>query len=856
MGGSGYDALNRDTNRQWTRVDTIGKARNFFFANDHGGKDANLKYKLMTDGGYQLATYGTPEDGGNPQDPQSLSHDDQEKLFSKIRNARKYQVQVFRSPGDGFSEPPGYEIDPETFLHPNSFDNRLFTLTEGFFLSSSDLAEAAPNTDSLKTAAAGCAAGAAATIAGGPTAGVGCAVGGAIGGIGQLVQSGGVLNFLDSRDEDLSVWLFTNGGNPRSMQVLRCQNHEPDGNRFIYTGSGSKSNDYTDDDLFSDDFKIANLNHTMAKEPFAQSEFSDLEFHQAFMAKFLCADVGESAEKAEKFCNEKGLTCKYDSKSLFGGIDPLSWALGLLRSAVGAFIGLVTDALTEVIRLNNLSSYGAVTDVWKVVRDLANILFILALSAIAFSTMLRINTDKYSIRALLPRLVFAIIAVNFSLLFVTVIVNTATVLSQPFMSGFHKIGSVNPGSDVDSFTAGATNPGTELILLIAALVTAVVLLILVLLFIFRVMMLWVLAAVAPLAILFSVLPFSRSLASMWLKQLLKWAYLAPIAIFILWLGVKFLNTTDSLSNEFVQMGVFIGAVIAAVMVPLRLGGEIMQRAVQGSKSLGKKLPGVRTAGAYLEQRKGNQEQGAKLRAAAIQGGISSQLSQFPGGRAAASVLTGGRAGMIGAQQAALEKKYASDIDSLGLDSGSQRMVARGDVRGLRQAGLHDAANLARNPAGRRAAGRLLAQSGSLNRDTILGGPGAPLELNPGQSDQVAAGNQTAMKQYNPVLGNMNRRGNWSGDSLRAITAQAQSTQAEGTKNVHWSDVVESLKSNNPEEHSAAKRYVENVQSGALEKNFDTTNRNYIDAESERDALAQSLVLAGHKDAAKFSPPPP
>jgi hypothetical protein len=555
-----------------------------------------------------------------------------------------------------------------------------------------------------------------------------------------------------------------------------------------------------------------------------------------------------------------------ESTSFFA--EAMKNALEAVSGFLGGLIDSLSNALGDIVDVGTIASVPGLTNAWKTIRDFVNIIFILVLSAIAFSTIIRFDTEKYSVRALLPRLIFAVIAVNFSLLLVQIMTNLAFIIAQPFKEAAFTLVTNPPanGSLIDP-AAGIGEAAMGILVLLVIIAAMVVLLGF---FIVRILVIWLLAALSPFVFLFMVLPVTRSLASNWWKNAIKWIFMAPIAFIVLFIAAEVVSggraTAQSTQDPgfILKVGFFAGALIAAVVIPYKVGGEVMGRAVGTAKKTGRFSKGAvagagkaaagaagstavgRAGKAFLEQRQQNQAQTAQLRAADWQ----SRVGQVPGvGRLA----TGADRGMIATQQAALEKKYAGDIDSLNLDTGSQRMIARGDVKGLESAGLHDAAKLAKKPAGRRAAGRILAQNGSLNRDTILGGPGAPLELNPGQSDQVAAGNQTAMKSVNPVLGNMNRQGDWSGDSLRAITAHAQSAQSGQIKDMHWSDIKESLQSKNPHEQAAATRFVQNVSADALKKNFSSDNRNYVDSSEERAALADSLHLAGRPDASNFKP---
>ncbi len=336
--------------------------------------------------------------------------------------------------------------------------------------------------------------------------------------------------------------------------------------------------------------------------------------------------------------------------------------------------------------------------------------------------------------------------------------------------------------------------------------------------------------------------------------------MAPIAFVILFIAAEVVsggrqtaqNTQDP--GFILKIGFFAGALIAAVIIPLKLGGEVMGRAVGGAQKAGRfgrkaagatasRLPGARTAAAYMEQRKANQEQGARLRATAIQGGISRQMSRVPGGRAGAAMLTGGRAGMIGAQQAALESKYAKDIQDMGLNATSQRMVASGDVRGLRRAGLHQAANLARTGSGRRAAGKLLAQNGLLTAGYLESMPARR------RREQIAAGNQALMRQVNPVLAAQNTNGDITDAAIDGIHNQVSSLEPGQTKEMYWTEMAHSLHSANPEERRAAETAFRSVSSVNAADNVNQQNRrNIISSDEERDAFIRGITAHGNGQA--------
>lgn len=271
---------------------------------------------------------------------------------------------------------------------------------------------------------------------------------------------------------------------------------------------------------------------------------------------------------------------------------------GLFEKAIKAALGKVKEGmigllktfgrwLEDLMDVGALTSNAGLTNAWKTIRDLVNVTFILALIAIAFSNILRIDTDRYGARALLPRLVFAVIAVNFSFLLVQLLVNLASILASPFKNG--AIGIItNPPTN-----GGLLDPdggfGKFIVAFIVVLAIVVALAILLIFFLARVVMVWLLAALSPLVFLFMVLPATRSMARSWMTNTLKWVFMAPIAFMILYIAASIVTGRPDRDpdlgdiNFILRVGFFVGAAIAAVVIPLKLGGEVMQRVAGGAK---------------------------------------------------------------------------------------------------------------------------------------------------------------------------------------------------------------------------------------------------------------------------------
>jgi len=68
-------------------------------------------------------------------------------------------------------------------------------------------------------------------------------------------------------------------------------------------------------------------------------------------------------------------------------------------------------------------------NIWTAVRDFVNIMFVLGLMAIAVANIMGISSDKVALKTILPRIVIALIAVNFSFLACKVILDVVNVTS-------------------------------------------------------------------------------------------------------------------------------------------------------------------------------------------------------------------------------------------------------------------------------------------------------------------------------------------------------------------------------------------------------------------------------------------
>ncbi|MFH1841260.1 MAG: hypothetical protein ABH800_00555 [Candidatus Nealsonbacteria bacterium] len=195
---------------------------------------------------------------------------------------------------------------------------------------------------------------------------------------------------------------------------------------------------------------------------------------------------------------------------------------------------------------------------WILVRDLANIIFIIMLSIIGIATILRIK--EYQFQKTLPALIIVALLINFSPIVVGLVVDIFNVLTNFFLdsSAFGKAFSPITtmltdysrqmfSSIVSSEVSIAEFAGTVFGLAAVGgyfLFGSFVFLIIALIFMLRVIAFWVLLILAPLAFISYVLPKTRNLFQMWWTQLIQWGIIGFTTAFFIYLSSHLLANTN------------------------------------------------------------------------------------------------------------------------------------------------------------------------------------------------------------------------------------------------------------------------------------------------------------------------
>lgn len=216
------------------------------------------------------------------------------------------------------------------------------------------------------------------------------------------------------------------------------------------------------------------------------------------------------------------------------------------------FLSLTLYALDFFL---NLAAYNAFIDAppvvvgWFMVRDLANMFFIVALLVIAFSTML--GLENYAWKKSLVKLIAAAILVNFSRLILGFLIDASQVVTLTFLNavegaaGGNLINMLQLNKILEISTgAGRTGADSLQVEILAGSIAAVVFSSMALftiaayavLMLIRVLILWMLIILSPLAFVLSAIPQTKGYSSEFWGELSKYLIVGPLMTFFLWLA--------------------------------------------------------------------------------------------------------------------------------------------------------------------------------------------------------------------------------------------------------------------------------------------------------------------------------
>lgn len=281
-----------------------------------------------------------------------------------------------------------------------------------------------------------------------------------------------------------------------------------------------------------------------------------------------------------------------------GGV--LGWVLcpviKLGQDFVASMEKLIVDQLdTGPIRSDG--RYQNLHTAWAGFRDLANVFFIAIFLVIIFAQVLDIKMDSYSIKMMLPRLIVAAIAIQFSFFIMQIGVDISNVLGAGVAGVFNTVikGGSDGGAEVGVVQAygtltlvgatGALAAGTAIVsglavpALLLLLAGALSLLGVVITVWLRVLVLQFLILLAPLAIVAWVMPNTEKWFSAWKNNVIKLLLMYPIIVFMISAGALATHITaiTAENGPFAKMLGALVPILVFLMIPtaIKASGSLM-----------------------------------------------------------------------------------------------------------------------------------------------------------------------------------------------------------------------------------------------------------------------------------------
>ena len=308
--------------------------------------------------------------------------------------------------------------------------------------------------------------------------------------------------------------------------------------------------------------------------------------------------------------------------------------------------GAIFDAFMALSLDKFLLNQQFVKDTWGVVRDLANLVFILILLWIAVATIL--DMGGVQLKQAVINVVIVALLINFSYFFTRVVIDASNVVAWEFYSAIGGGGQVSSGNHVGGVTeyrisekiVGAVSPQKLLspeaftswseksaaskgylffLFLIGGIVNLVLAYVLFyagFLLLGRVIAFVFLIIASPLAFISYALPKGGSFTGSWWNQLLSQAMVAPVFLFFLYVivqlagaGVTMFNTTASAPGgvkNFLDLLITIllkaSIVVVALMIALNKTKSLSGAAGTWATKAGTAVAGTALAGTALAGR--------------------------------------------------------------------------------------------------------------------------------------------------------------------------------------------------------------------------------------------------------------
>ena len=253
----------------------------------------------------------------------------------------------------------------------------------------------------------------------------------------------------------------------------------------------------------------------------------------------------------------------FDGIAISGITTGLAWIFNLLFSIIQVLIVGLISIFNYLVFIRVDNGLPVIKATWTILRDFSNLFFIVILIWMAFATIFQLSGTKFS--DLIFRFIIVAVLINFSLAIGGLIIDAVQVVTNVFLSTIgnpaDKIGQyLNPSDLFLKTPDSAFTAGDEIL---GVLISTVFQVILSLMFLFsilvadafaflRIIFIWGLLLVSPLAWMSLIFPATRGWWTKWWNYFLGWNLFLPVYLFFLYIGLVFLSQRNSVIGAVTQ----------------------------------------------------------------------------------------------------------------------------------------------------------------------------------------------------------------------------------------------------------------------------------------------------------------
>ncbi|MDP2951639.1 MAG: hypothetical protein Q8N55_04625 [bacterium] len=261
-----------------------------------------------------------------------------------------------------------------------------------------------------------------------------------------------------------------------------------------------------------------------------------------------------------------------------GGLGLISMLVyGLMRLSHYILIWVLGNPLPDGLSLTNPATNPILNVGWTTLRDFTNMLFILGLAYIGLMTALDLN--NFDVKKTFKNLLLVALLINFTPVMCGAIVDGSNIIANFFLNGVSFDSVLNvieskwsfEGMFSFDFEQGVSQLMNLVGIILFGLVLTVVFFLYALLLLVRIIMIWFLVILSPIAFFAWIFDSSKKYFKMWWDLFIKWATIIVPAGFFLYLSTHVFSQADQLFETQYQSGGDVDFSFFASITPMLMG---------------------------------------------------------------------------------------------------------------------------------------------------------------------------------------------------------------------------------------------------------------------------------------------